>query len=126
MSGHKVQEQGNLFGIRNPGSPSNAYTVVREESNLTVVSATGAQTIGGGAAGDTHLLKIKVLVALTGTIVIAGFLDGAGNAQSLTIPAATPAGDMLFDGAINAAGALTITCANAADDNNVLVFWRPV
>ncbi len=28
-------------------------------------------------------------------------------------------------GAINSAGALTITCSNASDDNLVMVLWRP-
>lgn len=126
MSGNKVAEQGNLYGIRNPSSASNAYHVQREETNITVISATTAQTIGGGAAGDTHLLYIRILVALTGTCVIAGFADGAGTAQSFTIPASTAAGEIAFHGAVNTAGALTVTCSNAAEDNNVLVFWRPV
>ena len=126
MSGHKVAEQGNVAGIRNPSSATNAYRVQREETNITVISATSAQTIGGGAAGDTHLMYIRVLVALTGTCVISGFADGAGTAQSFTLPAATPVGEIPFHGAINAAGALTVTCSNAAEDNNVLVFWRPV
>jgi len=28
-------------------------------------------------------------------------------------------------GAKNAAGALTITCSNGADDDKVIAFWRP-
>lgn len=126
MSGHKIAEQGNINGIRNPSSATNSYRITREETNLTVISATSAQTIGGGAAGDTHLMYIRILVALTGTCVVAGFADGAGTAQSFTLPASTAIGDYNFHGAVNTAGAMTVTCSNAAEDNNVLIFWRPV
>lgn len=125
MSGYPTSEQGNLFGLRNPSSRTNSYQIVRDESNITVISATTAQTIGGGAAGDTHLIGIRVLAALTGTCAIAGYLDGAGAAQSFSLPASTAAGYYDFKGAINTAGALTVTCSNSSDDNLVLVHWRP-
>lgn len=120
-----VAEQGNIAGLRNPSSGTNAYLPVRQECNLSIVSKTTAVTIGGGAAGDTHLMGLMIHTALTGTCVIAGFADSDGAAQSYTLPAGS-VGFKDFLGAINSAGALTITCSNAADDNLVAVLWRPV
>ncbi len=119
-------EQGNIAGLRNPGSATNSYLVLREECNLSVISKTTAVTIGGGAANDTHLLGLTLTQALTGTCVITGFADSDGAAQSITLPAGTAAGFKSFYGARNAAGALTITCSNVADDNVVSVHWRSI
>jgi hypothetical protein len=69
-------------------------------------------------------MGVLISAALTGTCVIAGFADSDGVAQSYTLPAAS-VGFRDFLGALNRAGALTITCSNAADDNLVAVFWRP-
>ena len=77
-----------------------------------------------GVANDTYLKRVIVLAALTGTCVIAGFADSDGAAQSFTIPAAF-VGERNFGGAKNSAGALTVTCSNASDDNLVLVEWWP-
>lgn len=89
----------------------------------SVVSKITAVTIGGGVAGDTKLLGLAILGTLTGTCVITGFSDSDGTAQSVTIPAATTKGFIDFKGAINDAGALTITCSNGSDDNLVIVLW---
>lgn len=112
-------------GGRNPTSSTTSYVVIREECNLSVISKTTAVTIGGGVANDTHLMGLQITAALTGTCVITGFADSDGTAQSITFPAATPAGFIDFKGAINSAGALTVTCSNAGDDNLVSVMWRP-
>lgn len=115
-----------IAGERNPDSLTNSYLVVRKEANLSIISKTTTVTIGGGAANDTHLIGLMISAALTGTCVITGFADSDGAAQTYTLPAATPAGFKDFYGALNSAGALTITCANVADDNLVAVLWRPV
>lgn len=126
MSGYPVVNEALQAGERNSESPSNSYMVTRPEANLAVISKTTAVTIGGGAAGDTHLIGLIITAALTGTCVITGFENSDGTAQSITLPAATPAGFVDFRGAINSVGALTITCSNASDDNLVSVLWRPV
>jgi len=103
---------------------SKGHCVIVDAANLAVISKTTAATIGGGVANDTYLKRVIVLAALTGTCVIAGFADSDGAAQSFTIPAAF-VGERNFGGAKNSAGALTVTCSNAADDNLVLVEWWP-
>ena len=113
-----------LAGERNPASSTDSYVAVRQEANASIISKTTAVTIGGGVANDTHLMGLLIHTALTGTCVIAGFADSDGIAQSYTLPVAS-VGYKDFLGAINSAGALTITCSNAADDNLVMVFWRP-
>ena len=118
-------EQGNIAGLRNPSSSTNAYLPVRQECNLSIISKTTAVTIGAGAANDTHLMGIYIHTALTGTLAIAGFADSDGAAQTFTIPAGA-VGAFDFKGTINAAGALTMTASNAGDDNKIAVFWRPV
>jgi hypothetical protein len=118
-------EQGNITGLRNPSSSTNAYLPVRQECNLSIISKTTAVTIGGGAANDTHLMGLYIHTALTGTCAITGFADSDAAAQTFTIPAGA-VGEFDFKGSINSAGALTITCSNAGDDNKVAVFWRPV
>ncbi len=101
---------------------SKGHCVVVDAANLAVISKTTAVTIGGGVANDTYLKRIIVLAALTGTCVFTGFADSDGAAQSFTIPAAF-VGERNFGGAKNSAGALTVTCSNASDDNLVLVEW---
>ena len=113
-----------IAGERLSGSASASYLVVRQECNLSIISKTTAVTIGAGAVADTHLMGILIHTALTGTCVIAGFADSDGAAQSYTRPAGS-VGYKEFLGAINSAGALTVTCSNAADDNLVAVYWRP-
>ena len=120
-----VAEQGNITGLRNPSSATAAYLPVRQECNLSIISKTTAVTIGGGAANDTHLMGLLIHTALTGTCAITGFADSDGTAQTYTLPAGS-IGYKDFLGAINSAGALTITCSNASDDNLVAVLWRPV
>ena len=93
--------------------------------NLAVISKTTAVTIGGGVAGDTKLRGIYVIAALVGTCAVTGFADSDGTAQTFTLPATTAAGFFNFQGAKNSAGALTVTCSNAADDNDVIVLWEP-
>lgn len=118
-------EQGNITGVRNPSSETDAYIPVRQECSLSIISKTTAVTIGGGAASDTHLMGLLIHTALTGTCAITGFADSDGTAQTYTLPAGS-VGYKDFLGAINSAGALTITCSNASDDNLVAVLWRPV
>ena len=113
-----------LAGERLRSSVTNSYLAVRQEANVTIISKTTAVTIGGGVANDTHLLGIMISTALTGTCAITGFADSDGAAQTYTLPAGS-VGHKDFLGAFNSAGALTITCSNAADDNLVMVFWRP-
>jgi hypothetical protein len=115
----------NSDGSRNPSSQTNRYFPTRQECNLSIISKTTAVTIGAGAANDTHLMGLYIHTALTGTCAITGFADSDGTAQTYTIPAGV-VGEFDFKGAINSAGALTITCSNAGDDNKVAVLWRPV
>jgi hypothetical protein len=119
-------EQGLLAGERNVDSASDSYQVTRHECNLTMVDVQTAITIGGGAAGDTHLMGILITVALTGTCVITGFAGSAETPISITLPAGTAAGLIDFKGAVNSEGPLTVTCSNAADDNDVAIMWKPV
>ena len=117
-------EQGVVGGERNTSSATNNYTVTRNESNITIVSTTVAVTIGAGAADDTYLLGVHIHTALTGTCVITGFQDETGAAKSYTLPAGT-VGHVPFYAARNLAGAITVTAANAADDDKIAVLWRP-
>lgn len=103
-------------------SPAN-YSPILQECDLAVISKTAAVTIGP-AANDTALIGLAINAALTGTCVITGFADSDGTAQSITYPAATPAGFVNLGGAINAAGPLTVTCSTAGDDNKVSVLYR--
>jgi hypothetical protein len=102
--------------------PAN-YTPAVPECDAAVISKTTAVTISADA-NSAILLGLQISAALTGTCVIAGFADSDGTAQSITLPAATPAGFKDFCGAVNAAGSLTVTCSNASDDNLVTVLWR--
>ena len=119
-------EQGIIGGGTNETDESNNHTKIRPVSNISIISKIAAVTIGGGLANDTNLIGLQIFNTLTGTCVITGFADSDGTATSITIPAGTTAQKMNFHGAINAAGALTVTCSNAADDNLVAVMWRPV
>lgn len=116
-------ERGQIGGERNSSSTTNNYTAIRNECNLTIVSATTAVTIGGGVADDTYLLGLHIHTTLTGTCVIAGFADETGVAKNYTLPAGT-VGHIPFYGARNLIAGLTVTCSNAADDDKVAVLWR--
>ncbi len=113
-----------LAGERNASSATDSYVAVRQEANASIISKTTAVTIGGGVANDTHLMGLMIHTALTGTCAITGFADSDGAAQTYTLPAGS-VGYKDFLGAINSAGALTITCSSASDDNLVMVLWRP-
>jgi hypothetical protein len=113
-----------MAGERRQDSATESYLSVRNECKATIISTTSAVTIGGGVANDTHLIGLVIHTALTGTCAITGFASEAGAATTFTLPAAS-VGDKDFRGALNSAGALTITCSNAADDNLVMVLWRP-
>lgn len=102
---------------------SKGHCVMVDAANLAVISKTTAVTIGGGVANDTYLKRIKVLTTLNTACVVTGFADTDGAAQSFTIPVAVA--DHYFGGAKNSAGALTITCSNSLDDNQVIVEWWP-
>ena len=121
---NKVTLATTLAGERNASSATDSYLAVRQEANASIISKTTAVTIGGGVASDTHLMGLMIHTALTGTCAIAGFADSDGVAQTYTLPAGS-VGYKDFLGAINSAGALTITCSNASDDNLVMVLWRP-
>jgi hypothetical protein len=108
-------------GIRKDGDDNQ---LVSDTCNISVISKTTAVTIGGGVAGDTRLKGLHIITALAGTCVISGFADSDGTAQSITFPALTPAGFKDFQGAVNSAGALTITCSTAGDDNSVCALWN--
>lgn len=113
-----------LAGERRVDSATESYLVVRQEANAAIIGKTTAVTIGGGVANDTHLMGIHISTALTGTCVITGFADSDGVATSYTLPIGS-VGYKDFLGARNSAGALTVTCATAGDDNFVMVLWRP-
>jgi len=121
----KVTLATTLAGERNASSATDSYVAVRQEANASIISKTTAVTIGGGVANDTHLMGLMIHTALTGTCAITGFADSDGVAQTYTLPAGS-VGYKDFLGAINSAGALTITCSNASDDNLVMVLWRPL
>lgn len=120
-----VLEQGNITGLRNPSSATNAYIPTRNEANATVLQTTAAPvTIGAGAANDTHLIGIHIHTALAGTLTIAGLLDDAGAARNYVLPIGT-VGHIPFYAALNAAGALQMTLSAAGDAAKCLVEWRP-
>lgn len=99
------------------------YAVDVPECDAAVISKTTAVTISSGS-NSALLMGLQITAALTGTCVIGGFADSDGTAQSITLPAATPAGFKDFRGAVNSAGSLVVTCSNASDDNLVTVLWR--
>lgn len=120
---NKVTLATTLAGERNASSATDSYLAVRQEANASIISKTTAVTIGGGVANDTHLMGLMIHTALTGTCAITGFADSDGAAQTYTLPAGS-VGYKDFLGSVNSAGALTITCSNASDDNLVMVFWK--
>lgn len=120
----KVTQAGVLAGERLPDSATKSYMAIRDEADVTIVGIQTAITLCGGVANDCHLLGLQITTALTGTCVIAGFADSAGTATSLTFPIGS-VGLKDFKGAKNSAGALTITCGTAGDDNFVAVLTRP-
>ena len=120
----RVTPSGLMAGERLQDSATKSYLAVSNDCNATVISKTTAVTIGGGVANDTRLIGITFTKALTGTCVITGFADSDGAAQSVTYPATT-AVDKDWRGALNSAGALTVTCSDSGDDNVVTVLWRP-
>lgn len=113
-----------LAGERIATSASKSYMAVRNEANVSIISKTSAVTIGGGVANDTHLLGLHIATALTGSCALTGFADSDGTAQTYTVATAST-GYKEFLGALNSAGAFTITCYHASDDNLVMVLWRP-
>lgn len=113
-----------LAGERLQDQASKSYTAVRIEANAAIIGKQTAVTIGGGSVSDTHLIGIHIAKALTGTCVIAGFADSDGAATNFTLPIGS-VGLKEFFGILNTAGALTVTCSDVADDNNVMVLWRP-
>ena len=121
---NKVTLATTLAGERNISSATDSYLAVRQEANASIISKTTAVTIGGGVANDTHLMGLMIHTALTGTCTITGFADSDGAAQTYTLPAGSVGYKDLL-GATNSAGALTITCSSASDDNLVMVLWRP-
>ena len=121
---NKVTLATNIAGERLQDQATKSYLEVRQAANANIISKTSAVTIGGGVANDTHLMGLLIHTALTGTCAITGFADSDGAAQTYTLPAGS-VGYKDFLGAINSAGALTITCSNASDDNLVMVLWRP-
>lgn len=114
-----------MAGERLAQSATDSYLAVSQDCNGTIISAQTAVTIGGGVAGDTRLMGVVIAKALTGTCVITGFADGTGTAKSITFPAATRADVYDFKGMLNSAGALTVTCSDVGDDDNVIIQWRP-
>lgn len=110
-------------GERRTASALQSWQAVLPECKGAVISKTTAVTIGGGQADDTVLVCVVILAALTGTCVITGLVDSDGAAQTITIPVAS-VGTKEFYGMINSAGALTVTCSNAADDNLVIIGYR--
>jgi hypothetical protein len=117
-------EQGLGAGERNVDSATDGYQVVREECNLTLLTGTAARTIGGGVAGDTHLMAIHVTTATVGTVTIAGFANDQDAAANIVLPIGTAVGQYDFKGAINSKGALTITLSSSTDNNDVQVLWK--
>ncbi len=124
-----VAEQGNITGVRNPSSDTNAYIPVREECNVTILDGTSAVPIGGGAANDTHLMGVLIPKnAGPATCTLAGFgktTDGSTYTAKTILLTGSTADDRYYDfgGAINNVGALTAT---GSVDEIVVVFWRPV
>jgi hypothetical protein len=112
--------------VRNSNSATDSYDATVKVARTVIVNKQTAVTVGGSAgANDTQLLSVDIVKALTGTCVVTGFKDDAGNAASITLPAATPVGRYLQDMGLNSAGALTVTCSNAADALNVIIRYWP-
>lgn len=89
---------------------------------VTIIDVQTAVTIGAGGTADTFLFGIQVVKALTGTCVVTGFGNRAGNAVSSTLPVGFVGFDAWGD-ALNAVGPITITASNVADANNIKAIW---
>ncbi len=90
----------------------------------TVIDVQTAVTLGDGNKGTVGLEGILINVILTGTCVITGFKDSSGAAKSITLPAGSAVGLHRFYGAVNEAGALTVTCSTVADADDVVALWN--
>lgn len=112
-------------GERNTTSQANNYDVIKEECNITILSDTSAHTIGAGAADDTFLMGILILLnAAAATATIAGFQDHAGAAANIVLTGSTSVDTYYnFKASRNIKGALTVTGSVAS---KVIVFWRPI
>ena len=116
-------EQGLVAGETLYGSETRGFLTTRGKRRANIISITATVTINTGVANDTMLYGLRITAALTGTCVITGFGDEAGNATSITLPATTPAGWYEFGDTINEIGALTITCSTAGDSELVTAIW---
>lgn len=125
--GYLLTSEGtHIAGHRNTTSNTTDWVAVGEDLRGVVIDGTAAVTIGGGAANDTFLYKIKILANFTGNLTIAGFnKKSSSTTAAKTITLTTPtAGDYDFSGILNEAGALVITASNAADDELAMVFYK--
>lgn len=111
-------------GERNPGSTTNGYIVIRQETNGTIVTGvTSAVAVSGGQ--PAHLARCVIAgSALVGTCTITGLTDQLGNPTSVVIPAGTAAFTVIDFGMVRCESNLQITLTSAAD--KVLVNWRPI
>lgn len=115
--------QATLPGSENlPGSASKGYVTSRGKRRASIIGKTTAVTINTGVANDVMFKGVHISTALTGTCVITGFNDSDGAATSITLPIGS-VGWKDFGDIINEAGALTVTCSTAGDDNFVTVVW---
>ena len=119
MSGYPVTQATKIAG--EPGSGQ--LLEVAAPARATIIGATGANVINGGAVSDTLLRRIVIHTALAGTVTIAGFQDEGGNATSFVLPVALPAGSYEFGDILNDKDALSITLSSATDYDRVMVVW---
>lgn len=108
------------------GIPSMAHVRAITPAIPVVIEQTSALVIGGGAANDSYLLSIIILLNGTAvTATVAGFEDEDGDAKSIVFTGSTTADVAINLGAglINTKGALTVT-ASVAD--KVIVNYWPV
>lgn len=124
----KCVEQGQIGGERNPSSTTNNYDAVRNESNVTILTGTGAVTIGAGGIDDTELMGLFIMPNGGGavTVTVTGFPNEAGAAKSLVFTGSTTVDTIVNLGGLalrNSLAALTVT-ASVAD--KAAVFWRPI
>lgn len=116
-------EKGRFAGENHEDSATLGYQAVRGKRNLTLIGTTSAHDIGGSTAADEIMLHgFRVLVNFTGNLVIDGFEDEAGAAQSITFTTPT-AGWYEMGDVIASAGKLTVTASNVADDLDCFIVW---
>jgi len=109
-------------GERGVDVPATSYlSVVNECQWVTPLSATAFTT---SAANDACLIGIHILTQLVGTVTVTGFQSSDDVADSILFPIATPINFYPFYGAINTAGALTVTLSSGSDNSDVVVLWR--